>query len=77
MSVYWYCDRCNKKETDKGVRVSNIPEGWRAFYLAEAKEDRLTPYIETLNLCEHCSNVAESNAPKIQFERVRNEPRGI
>lgn len=73
MSVYWYCDRCNQKATDKGVRYSKMPDGWRAFYLAEAVEkpnDR-DDFIATLNLCEHCSKVSEKTMPQIQFEKVR------
>lgn len=71
MSVYWYCDRCNKKDTDKGVRFSNMPAGWRAFYLAEAKEDRVEAFIETINLCDHCANLGVKSEPKIQLDKVR------
>lgn len=66
--IEWTCDRCKKRDSDHGVRFSNISPQWTSFCLTKITEER--EQIETVvHLCDHCSVIQKAITVEINYPR--------
>jgi hypothetical protein len=52
--IEWKCDRCAKKYTDNGVRMSRLDNEWTSYYLAKVTQDN-EKIERVVHYCEHCA----------------------